>query len=401
MALLTPPADAEPIVLEVPEQPPVVKDDEATSFIEPVSPGRELEISGQAKGFVKDLAEFNPNSPEFATKLNDVRGLAAKEIVAAGAGPSRLLDRTLAQTRRNGGDASTKVAGTLAELRSTVSELTPNAADLKGPRKFLGIIPGGKKINRWLQRYESSATQLDAIVKALEAGKTELQRDNAALKQEQQNQWRAMHELNEYIVLGNKLDEEIAAEVERLRAAGNTEGATALEQTILFEVRQRGQDLRTQLAVAIQGYLSMGLVEKNNVELIKGVDRARTTTLSALRTAVMVASALDTQKQVMEQTKALKETTEATILRNSELLRQQTAAIHEQATDTAVSVDVLNKAFDNIFATIDAVETYRSKALGVMQENIGQLDAQLDRARPQLDRARAIAGAGEQQAIAQ
>jgi uncharacterized protein YaaN involved in tellurite resistance len=399
MTLLTPPSEpAEPIVLTVPEQPPVVQADQTNKFIEPVAPARQLEISSQAKGFVRDLATFNPNSPEFAGMLGDVRGLAAKEIVAASAGPSRLLERSLAQARSQGGDSSARVAGTLAELRATVSELTPNAADLKGPRKILGFIPGGKKVNRWLQRYESASTQLDAIVKSLEAGKTELQRDNAALQQEQTVQWKAMGDLNDYIVMADKLDEEIAAEVARLRQAGNTEGATALEQTVLFEVRQRGQDLRTQLAVAIQGYMSMGLVQSNNVELIKGVDRARTTTLTALRTAVMVASALDTQKQVMEQTKALKETTEQTILRNSELLRQQTASIHEQATDTAVSVDVLNQAFDNIYATIDAVETYRSKALGVMQENIGQLNTQLERARPQVDRAQALTG-GDQRAI--
>lgn len=399
MALLTPPSEtAEPIALDVPEQPPVVKDDETNQYIEPVAPGRELEIASQAKGFVSDVAQFNPNSPEFASKLNDVRTLAAKEIAAAGAGPSRLLDRTLAQTKRNGGDASTKVAGTLAELRSTVSELTPNAADMKGPRKILGIIPGGKKINRWLQRYETAGAQLDAIVKSLEAGKDELLRDNASLKQEQQNQWKAMHDLNEYIVLADKIDAEVTAEVARLRQAGNIQGANALEQEILFEIRQKGQDLRTQLAVAIQGYLSMGLVEKNNIELIKGVERARTTTLTALRTAVMIASALDTQQKVLGQTKALKETTEQTILRNSELLRQQTATIHEQATDTAVSLDVLNKAFDNIYATIDAVETYRSKALGVMSENIDQLNGQLERAKPQLERAIAIENGSQAQA---
>ncbi len=37
---------------------------------------------------------------------------------------------------------------------------------------------------------------------------------------------------------------------------------------------RRSQDLLTQLAVSVQGYLALDLIRRNNVELIKGVDRA-------------------------------------------------------------------------------------------------------------------------------
>ena len=45
------------------------------------------------------------------------------------------------------------------------------------------------------------------------------------------------------------------------------------------------------MAVTVQGYLALDLVKKNNVERVKGVDRASTTTGSALRTAVTVGAA--------------------------------------------------------------------------------------------------------------
>src|SRR3546814_3938459 len=63
------------------------------------------------------------------------------------------------------------------------------------------------------------------------------------------------------------------------------------------------------MAVTVQGYLALDLVKKNNVELVKGVDRASTTTVSALRTAVTVAQALTNQKLVLEQITALNTTT--------------------------------------------------------------------------------------------
>ena len=62
--------------------------------------------------------------------------------------------------------------------------------------------------------------------------------------------------------------------------------AKAIRESALFYTRQRTTDLLTQMAVTVQGYLALDLVKKNNVELVKGVDRASTTTVSALRTAV-------------------------------------------------------------------------------------------------------------------
>ena len=78
---------------------------------------------------------------------------------------------------------------------------------------------------------------------------------------------------------------------------------------MLFYVRQKVQDLLTQLAVSVQGYLALDMVRKNNMELVKGVDRATTTTVSALRTAVTVAQALANQKLVLDQINALNTTT--------------------------------------------------------------------------------------------
>src|SRR4029077_16593983 len=81
--------------------------------------------------------------------------------------------------------------------------------------------------------------------------------------------------------------------------------AKAVRESALFYVRQRSNDLLTQLAVSVQGYLALDLVKKSNIELIKGVDRASTTTVAALRTAVTVAQALTNQKLVLSQITAL------------------------------------------------------------------------------------------------
>lgn len=358
-------------------------------FIEPVPAERELVLTKQAQGFATDVAQYHPHSPEFASRVNDVRALASKEIVAAGASNSRLLERTVAQGA-SGGGPSAKVATDLSSLRTIVSDLTPGGGDKNPFEKILAKLPGGKKLGRWLQRYESYDAQIKAIVKSLETGKLELQKDNAALQQEQQVLRENMKRLAEYIVFADQLDAQVAAEVERLRTSGNTEGGDALEQEILFEVRQKAQNLRVQLAAADQGYLSMDLVRKNNIELVKGVDNTLTVTVSAMRTAVMVASALETQAQVLEATQKTREATEQMMIRNSQLLRSQGAAIHEQAAAPAISLEVLAESFGNIRAAIDDVESFRARAVAEMAQHNQALDLQLEEVRPFVERAIAI-----------
>ena len=115
---------------------------------------------------------------------------------------------------------------------------------------------------------------------------------------------------------------------------------------MLFYVRQKHQDLLTQLAVSIQNYLAIDIVIKNNIELIKGVDRASTTTVSALRTAVIVAQALGNQKLVLDQITALNTTTSgddrAHLARCCATTR---CAIQQQAASATIGLPQLQAAF--------------------------------------------------------
>jgi uncharacterized protein YaaN involved in tellurite resistance len=394
VSLLTPPSNEAPFTLDAPE--PVVEEVEPAgvqSMLEPVEPGRALVIGSQAKTFVKDVATFHPNSPEFAAKLADINNLAATEIVATGAGSSRLLDRTVANVRSKGGDSSVKVINTLSDLRSTVEDLTPNAADLTKTEKILGFIPGGNKLRKYFQKYETADEKINAIVKSLEAGKTELQRDWAELEKEKRNLWESMGSLNEYIVLAEQMKAEIRNQIDLLRAAGNTQAADAMETELLTAITQRHQDLLVQLTVAAQGYMAMNLTQKNTVELVKGVDRAKTTTIFALRVAVQTAAALDTQMKVLKSLDEVKAATEKTILATSQMLKDNTLRVQQKAVEPAVAIEVLTKAFDDIHGTLDAIDEFKKSANQAMESNITALTGQLERAKPQLERAKAIEAA--------
>jgi uncharacterized protein YaaN involved in tellurite resistance len=166
--------------------------------------------------------------------------------------------------------------------------------------------------------------------------------------------------------------------------------AKAIRETALFYTRQRTTDLLTQMAVTVQGYLALDLVKKNNVELVKGVDRASTTTVAALRTAVTVAQAMTNQKLVLEQIGALNTTTAGMIDATGEMLRTQTGAIHQQAASSTIPLETLQRAFQNIYDTMDQIDQFKLQALGNMKQTVDTLGKEVEKSKGYIARAEGV-----------
>jgi uncharacterized protein YaaN involved in tellurite resistance len=342
-------------------------------------PGLDAKVSD----YLTSLLAAEPHSPTFAAKAADVRTMGDADIRQAAESSNRLL-RSPVKAMTEGGLASgSKVGSTLLELRRTVEDLDP--AGVQGVRKFLGVIPFGEKITDYFRKYQSAQSHLDAILHALRDGQDELRKDNAALNLEKGELWAAMARLNQYVYVAERLDAQLAARIADLEAT-DPDRARSLRDDVLFYVRQKHQDLLVQLAVSIQNYLAIDVVIKNNVELIKGVDRASTTTISALRTAVIVAQALGNQKLVLDQITALNTTTSNLIERTSQMLKDNSVRIQEQAASATIGLPQLQAAFANIYATMDAIDAFKVQALDTMAATIGTLETEVSKSQDYLAR---------------
>ena len=213
--------------------------------------------------------------------------------------------------------------------------------------------------------------------------------DNAAIDTERANLWKTMHKLEQMVHISKTLDQQLEDKANELDATDPAK-AKAIRETALFYTRQRTTDLLTQMAVTVQGYLALDLVKKNNVELVKGVDRASTTTVSALRTAVTVAQAMTNQKLVLEQIGALNTTTAGMIDSTGEMLRTQTGAIHEQAASSTIPLETLQRAFQNIYDTMDQIDQFKLQALGNMKQTVDTLGKEVEKSKGYIARAEGV-----------
>jgi uncharacterized protein YaaN involved in tellurite resistance len=378
------------LVLEAPAPVAAVAPAAATDAV-PINATDRARLDSMVASYLDAVSTLDPHSTEFSDKVKDIGKLGDDDIRASAAVSNRLLEKPLAAMQNGGLTESSSVSKSLLSLRHEVEDLDPSKqGDLFSPRKLLGLIPfgAGDRLRDYFDKYRSSQHQLDAIITALYHGQDELQRDNASIEQEKVNLWAVMGRLRQYSYLANSLDAALTERIATIEAS-DPERAKVLKEDMLFSVRQKNQDLLTQLAVSVQGYLALDVIRRNNLELIKGVQRATTTTVSALRTAVIVAQALSDQKLVLDQITALNTTTSNLIESTSEMLHQQSGAINEQAASATVDLAKLQAAFSNIYATMDEIDTFKVQALDTMQKTVTALSAEITRSQAYLDRVRA------------
>jgi len=367
--------------LDPPEALQVVEPAEAAGLV-PLKPEETNELDKRVSQFVDELAKLDANSPEFGKKVDQLTAMGRKEIAEAAGASNRFLDRPVKAI-----DKDTGIGADLTELRRTVEALDPKEATKT--KKFLGIIPFGNRVNRYFDKYRSSQTHIKGILGSLANGKDELLMDNAAIDTERANLWKTMHKLEQMVHISKTLDQQLEDKANELDATDPAK-AKAIRETALFYTRQRTTDLLTQMAVTVQGYLALDLVKKNNVELVKGVDRASTTTVSALRTAVTVAQAMTNQKLILEQITALNTTTAGMIDSTGEMLRTQTGAIHEQAASSTIPLETLQRAFQNIYDTMDQIDQFKLQALGNMKQTVDTLGKEVEKSKGYIARAEGV-----------
>ncbi|GGK98680.1 toxic anion resistance protein [Deinococcus radiotolerans] len=371
-------------MLKAPEAVPSVQAQQAPEMV-PLSPEDRARLEAMAQAFAQDVLSAGAHSPEFKRKLDAVHELGLPEQRAAAQSSNRMLDRPLRATRAGALAEGSDILRGLTDLRRTVEDLDPSRAPT--PRRLFGKLPGGKKVQNHLDRYQSAQSHLNGILEALYRGQDELRRDNATIETEKVHLWDTMQKLRQYAHVGKAVDEALTRRLTELQGT-DPEKARMVSEELLFAVRQRVTDLLTQLAVSIQGYLALDLVRRNNMELIKGVDRATTTTVSALKTALMVSQALGTQQAVLGQVTALNDTTGRMISSTAQLLKQQSTEIQRQAGSATVDPQIIQAAFRDVYGALDAISAYRTQALDRFRETMTVLDKEVAQAQTYLDRER-------------
>jgi uncharacterized protein YaaN involved in tellurite resistance len=334
----------------------------------------ERELDGKADQFVNALLAIDPKDfkarKDYATAAESM-GI---ELQKQAAKKSEILKQQIGKIAKDEGEGG-EVAKSLVDLKLQVEDLDPARFDLDPGwfSRMVGLIPGvGTPLKRYFTKYESAQTVIAAIVRSLEIGRDQLNRDNVNLIDDQ----KAMHELTlkleKAVKLAMRIDQKLDAKLKEMTPG--SEQHKFVSEELLFPLRQRIIDLQQQLVVNQQGVLVTEGIIRNNKELVRGVNRTLHVTVSALNVGATLAIALANQKDVLEKVESVNKTTGDLIAGTAERLKTQGAQIHKQASSSMIEIDKLKQAFADIKIAMEDIATFRNNALPQMAESVLELD---------------------------
>lgn len=328
-----------------------------------------VEIQRAAQQNAAEIMALSPENLEEKRAALKTIDEFAMETMSNSAHKSSLLQATLGNLSKSGEDGGV-VSNSLADLHKEIKDLDPSFLDFT-KEGFLAKI--FNPVRRYFEKFNKADEVIHDIIISLDKGKSTLKNDNTTLELEEGSLRELTKKLNKELALGIALDEEIFKQIERAKANGEDEEKIQfVTEEILFPLRQRIMDMQQMVVVNHQGIVALEVIKRNNKELIRGVDRAKTVTITALRTAVMVANALYKQKIIFRKIEILNETTSNLISSTSKMLKEQGAAIQKQATESTISPEVLKQAFHDAIAALEDISSFKQQALPKMHETIAQ-----------------------------
>ena len=344
---------------------------------EPVVASEEdVKLAKQAEEVVAAIMSIDAKDLQSQQKQAAAVTHLGRKVQVEMARQSQMLSQPMAELVHEAEDGG-KVATSLLSLQEQVNQINPNRVDftMSSVRRLLARIPGvGTTLSRWFAKYQVVSAVIQDIINSLKDGKSTLERDNKTLEDDQRRMRELTFKLQEYVKLGQLLDQKLALAIET-QVAADDQRMKFLQEEILFPLRQRVMDLQQQLAVNQQGILASEVIIRNNRELIKGVDRALNVTITALNTAATLQVALVRQQKVLKGVQSVTETTNDLIVETSEALKNQGVEIQKQATQAQLDIEQLKIAFGNIDAALSDLSNFRRDALPKMAESIVEMDS--------------------------
>ncbi len=305
------------------------------------------------------------------------------------------------------GPASASLNEMVATLRGfDIDKLDPNNQGFFA-RIFAKIFGGTKPVVKFIQRYEDVRKQIDTVSDKLEGHKTTLLKDVASLDRLYEANLDYFHELEDYILAGEKklelLDSEvIPALAQEAKDTNDMIKAQELRdlRTARDDLERRVHDLRLTRQVTMQSLPSIRLVQENDKGLVRKIQSTMANTIPLWRQQLAQAVTIYRSGEAAKTVKAATDLTNELLESNAENLQEANREVREQIERGVFDIDVVKRANQKLIDTIeeslkiaDEGKRMRASALTQLQEAETALKEKLAAAHSRASGAEPQAGA--------
>ena len=312
-------------------------------------------------------AELQPKAQELAQSIDLTDSqLVVQYGVGAQSEISKFADTILTEVRNKDsgyvGDVLTGLIGTIKAVDIDGLSSEPGA---------IGKLFGGlkRRIQKFMARYETLATQIDAIIQQLEDARMQLLKDVALMDKLYGKNVQYLGELDVHIAAGKlSLDEFRSTALPQMQAKVEAANDAALAQQLqdLHQLANRFEkklyDMQLSRMIAIQTGPQIRLIQNNSQTLVEKIQSSVLTTIPLWKNQIVIAISLFRQKSALELQRRVSDTTNELLQKNSAMLKQVSGGVARESERGIVEIETLRKVNGDLIGTIE--ETLSIQAEG-------------------------------------
>lgn len=272
-----------------------------------------------------------------------------------------------------------EIGDTLTGLMKHLEDNRPE--DLQGNQNFIQRIfnRGKRSITEIQLQYQQLGAQLDKVSIRLEREKDQLLNDNLMLEQFYEKNKDYFEALNVYISAAEVKMEELQTETipEAIETAKASQSQMDVQKVndlnqFLDRLDKRTHDLRLTRQMTIQQAPQIRMIQNTNQALAEKIQVSVHTAIPLWENQIMIALSLLRQEKAATTQKAVTDTTNDLLLKNSEMLKQGSLDVAREAERGIIDIETLKQTQNNLLTTLQ--ETMDIQAEGRAQRRQAEIE---------------------------
>ena len=240
-----------------------------------------------------------------------------------------------------------------------------NIDDLEAPsavKRFLRKIPGLRRlvvsVEQIKAKYDTIEKNIDGIVQKLETARQIAIRDNNNLQKQFENNVDYVEQLGELIIAGKIKSQELDKLIEDMKT--NSEEYDDYQISDVEEYKnsldKRLTDL-TMLRYAFkQSLTQIRIIQRTNIMNANNTEQQIAMTIPLWKNQLSLAVALYDQKQTLEISSKVADTTNEIFKKNAEMMKTQAIEVAKQNQRTVIDIETLRKTTSDLLTTVEGVQ---------------------------------------------
>ena len=296
-------------------------------------------------------------------KVLDEKDLTS--IASYGSDLQRAMDTYSSDFLKQSFDSNNSIesAQLISNLLGELHEV--NIDDLEAPsalKRFLRKIPGLRRlvvsVEQIKAKYDTIEKNIDGIVQKLETARQISIRDNNNLQKQFENNVDYVEQLGELIIAGKIKSQELEKLIEDMKA--NSEEYDDYQISDVEEYKnsldKRLTDL-TMLRYAFkQSLTQIRIIQRTNIMNANNTEQQIAMTIPLWKNQLSLAVALYDQKQTLEISSKVADTTNEIFKKNAEMMKTQAIDVAKQNQRTVIDIETLRKTTSDLLATVEGVQ---------------------------------------------